>query len=171
MIQYGQLVGDMGGTFGAISLDSSLNVNVTSPYTGQVGEPLRFGVEVLKGKKKLENLTVNAKIRRPLLSMEQALRMYRSELSGISIPETAVREEDMERFRLHMLCMQKGSAFLDKTFTHQNVKLNELQDGGYEYRTEAVQIPGVYQAEFHISGTDPETKAPFSCVKTQAVLV
>jgi hypothetical protein len=171
LIQYVRLNDDLASTFGALSLDTSIKVNIEAPMILKAGNSAALN---LWGENKgagISHMTVGARLSKPFISLEKALKKYAGEIEGIDL---GAEDGDYADAKVAKL-MKYRKANLDKHDilgnAHSHSYLPMTKDGSFVYNLSDTQDPGIYALNLDIEGIDPASGQKFKCRKTHSFIV
>ena len=170
LVQYARITDNMGATFGAISLDTAIKVKVDAPSTGRAGEPLTIGISANSEGSEINDMSITARLSKPLISVENAIRKYSNELKGIVVTPHH-DDSDPEIMKLMQYRKMNLACYDIMEREYRNVFVPMSKDGSYGYTLKDTHESGIYTVEFKIEGTDPSSGGRFIHRKEQSIII
>lgn len=160
------------GTAGSFEFNSQVSLDVDAPVFHSSGKPLPFSVKMSDEGQGLDGLTVQAKIRKPELSVDNALSKYKRDLETVKPDENLLKQGASEEIaKLHSLRMSRIHQKDILPVLSEYQVLKPSGDGLYQGSVLNTLEAGPYVVDLMVKGTNPKTKKTFSRVKQFAVLV
>lgn len=161
------------GTVGAFQLDVDIKTEIVTPSTSSAGQPVPLHIEVSRNGIPLENLKIQATVKRPAISVENALKKYASRLKSIRLEGNEINPEapeELERLRLlHAQLLPQENIL--PVYSSFHTLAYEPADGLYANTFAETHEAGSYTVQAKITGTDPKTGQPVTWFKNQSFLV
>lgn len=168
------------GTIGAFQFETDINMNFDLPNVLEVGKPLELKLDVLNGNNPIENLKIDVEIKRPTISLDNALIKYADALKKVNVSGklldtcTGSRDGMEDLLRLQILREQNIQEFRKDILEEEIVKRQlafSHKDGSYDYLFNNTLEAGNYSFRINVNGIDPMTGQPVSMTTSRAVLV
>ncbi|MCC8172738.1 MAG: VWA domain-containing protein, partial [Parabacteroides sp.] len=161
------------GTVGAFQLDVDIKTAIIAPSILSAGQPVPLDVEVSRNGNPLENLKIQATVKRPAISIENALKKYASRLKDIRLEGNEINPEipeEIERLRLLHTQLLPQEDILPVYSSFHTLAYSPAK-GLYENTFTETHEAGSYSIQVKITGTDPKTGQPVTWLKNQSVLI
>ena len=155
-------------------------MNFDLPNVLEVGKPLELKLDVLNGNNPIENLKIDVEIKRPTISLDNALIKYADALKKVNVSGklldtcTGSRDGMEDLLRLQILREQNIQEFRKDILEEEIVKRQlafSHKDGSYDYLFNNTLEAGNYSFRINVNGIDPMTGQPVSMTTSRAVLV
>lgn len=161
------------GTIGAFQLDVNIKTEIAAPSILSAGEPIPLDVEVSRDGTPLENLKIQATVKRPAISVENALKKYAPQLKNIRLEGNKIDPEvpeEIERLRLLHAQMLPNENILPVHSSFHSLAYSPAK-GMYANTFTETHEAGSYTVQVKVTGTDPKTGLPLTWFKNQSFLV
>jgi len=163
---YGTSAGFQFNTIASVSLD------IDAPAVHEVGKPLSFKAKIIGNNEPIEGLTVHARLKAPVMSLDNAVKKHYKEFEKEKEDEIMLKKGfSSEIAKLHTLRMKQIQKHDILPVKHAYQILQPQKDGTYQGIIHDTEQAGAYSGEIIVQGIDPKTKLPFSRVKHFSTLV
>jgi hypothetical protein len=171
LVQYVKLNEALGSTVGALSLDTSIKVNVDAPHICKAGESVNIDVSALAAGTKIDNMSINVRLSRPLISVEDAIKKHHNDIKAVKLDSSNndYADEDFAKLIKYRALNLANYDIMERE--NRNVFIRMSNDGRHSYIMEDTRVPGIYTLEFNIEGIDPLSKGKFTCKKKNAFVI
>lgn len=161
------------GTVGAFQLDVDIKIEIGAPSVLSAGKPIPLDIEVSRNGTPLENLKIQATVKRPAISVENALKKYAPRLKNIRLEGNEINPEvpeEIEQLRLlHAQLLPQENIL--PVYSSFHTLAYEPAKGMYANTFTETHEAGSYTVQAKITGTDPKTGQPVTWFKNQSFLV
>ncbi len=160
------------GTSGGFQFDTVVNLEVDGPSYHPIGEPLTFRARMIDEGSPIEGLTVHARITKPVISIDGALRKYHERLKSVQparqLEGAEIPEEHARLLTLRDSLMEEGDILGTKS-SHQ--LMTSTPEGDYECTLSDLEEAGAYSIEVQVTGANSATGRAFSRTANLSTLV
>ncbi len=171
LVQYG-VPSQVYGTTGSFQLRTQVTLEVVAPSVHALGKPLSFLAKVLDEGQPVEGVVVSARIKAPVISVQNALTKYKKQLLRVKPDVTFLKHGFSDDYsKLHALRINQLQKIDILPVRSEYQTLKPTKDGFYQGVIRDTKQAGSYTVEIMVKGINSKTKKSFSRVKLFSTLV
>lgn len=159
-------------TNGSFEFGATTRLNIQAANIANANETLKYGVELTDNGMPVEGLQVQARILQPVISIQNALTKYVSQLEKVDLKSFTATDQPtdditrLQRFRIENL--PTGDIL---GFRQSNSQLTFSKEGIYEGLLTDTKEAGFYTIEVTASGRNPLTGQEIQLTKSHSILI